>query len=61
MHLSNEPALEKPTGILSEDLYLEIVKRLYCPQNINSELLSLDEVRQISIKPPGKQIRHPKL
>ncbi|CAG2244896.1 unnamed protein product [Mytilus edulis] len=61
VHLSNEPALEKPTGILSEDLYLEIVKRLYCPQNINSELLSLDEVRQISIKPPGKPIRHPKL
>ncbi|VDI32965.1 Hypothetical predicted protein [Mytilus galloprovincialis] len=54
VHLSNEPALEKPTGILSEDLYLEIVKRLYCPQNINSELLSLDEVRQISIKPLGK-------
>ncbi|VDI71124.1 Hypothetical predicted protein [Mytilus galloprovincialis] len=61
VHLSNEPALEKPTGILSEDLYLEIVKRLYCPQNINSELLSLDEVRQISIKSPGKPIRHPKL
>ncbi|CAC5362524.1 unnamed protein product [Mytilus coruscus] len=61
VHLTNEPALEKLTGILSEDLYLEIVKRLYCPQNIKSELLSLDEVRQISIKPPGKPIKHPKL
>ena len=44
---------------LNEDVYLSIVKKLYCPRGLNVDSLSIEDVRQISIKYPGKSIRNP--
>ena len=35
-------------------------QELYCPLNLEPQVLSLECVRQISIKPPGKRLWHPK-
>ena len=48
------------SGNLNEEIYLNIVKKLYCPCNLQPDVLRLECVRQISIKPPGKPHRHPK-
>ena len=46
-------------GTVNEEIYFEIVKRLYCPSSIDADAVSLDAVRQMSIKLPSKQVRHP--
>ncbi|KAL3880306.1 hypothetical protein ACJMK2_032554 [Sinanodonta woodiana] len=38
-----------------------LLKNLYCPSKHDAERLSLEEVRQLSIKLPGKDVRSPKL
>ena len=52
---------DKIEGKLNEQWYLDIVKKLYCPLNLIPDKLTFDEVRQISVQPPGKPVRHPKL
>jgi hypothetical protein len=42
------------SGNLNEEIYLNTVKKLYCPCNLQPDVLSLECVRQISIKLPGK-------
>ena len=55
----------KPSGevlkcTIDEEMYLKLMKKLYCPNNLNEELLSLEEVSQLAIKPPNKsEFRHP--
>lgn len=41
------------------DTYLELIKRLYCPPNLDYTVLSAEHIRQLSIKPPYKDFRHP--
>jgi hypothetical protein len=41
--------------------YKDIVKQLYCPQSLNLDELTKEEVRQLSIKIPVKEFRHPSL
>ena len=51
----------KPTsGNLNDEISLSTVKNFYCPLNLEPQVLSLECVRQISIKPPGKRLWHPK-
>ena len=47
-------------GSVNTNVYLDIVKRLYCPNNINPATVSLNEVQQLTIKRPGKEMRNPK-
>ncbi|XP_067660602.1 uncharacterized protein [Haliotis asinina] len=58
------------TGILkSEDgqmhidecLYIQLIKNIYCPPTLNADKLSLEDVRQLSIKMPRKDFRNPNL
>ena len=44
---------------INENVYLDVIKRLYCPVSLEHSVLTLDEVRQLSIKPPNKDFRHP--
>ena len=46
-------------GNINQDIYLDIVKKLFCPKNIDPNLMTFEDVRQISIKPPGKDVRPP--
>ncbi|XP_052103068.1 uncharacterized protein LOC127736539 [Mytilus californianus] len=48
------------SAALNEEVYFEIVKRLYATASIKSEQLSFEAIRQMSSKPPGKQQKHPK-
>ncbi|KAL3858945.1 hypothetical protein ACJMK2_009194 [Sinanodonta woodiana] len=42
-------------------VYLNLLKNLYCPSKHDAERLSLEEVRQLSIKLPGKDVKSPKM
>ncbi|KAL3880313.1 hypothetical protein ACJMK2_032561 [Sinanodonta woodiana] len=42
-------------------VYISLLKNFYCPNKHDAERLSLEEVRQLSIKLPGKDVRSPKL
>ena len=44
---------------INENVYVDVIKRLYCPVNLQHSALAPDEVRQLSIKPPNKDFRHP--
>ncbi|KAL3854981.1 hypothetical protein ACJMK2_014213 [Sinanodonta woodiana] len=44
---------------LNIDAYICFLKDLYCPKIYNAAALSFDEVRQMTIKMPGKEFRHP--
>ena len=46
-------------GVINEDVFSDIIKRLYCPSNISAEAMNLELVRQMSIKPPYNEFRHP--
>ncbi|CAC5403428.1 unnamed protein product [Mytilus coruscus] len=53
-------SMQPISAALNEEVYFEIVKRLYATASIKSEQLSFEAIRQMSIKPPGKQQKHPK-
>ena len=42
-----------------EEQYLEVIKRLYCPSDLNHNDLTFDQIRQLSIKLPNKNFRSP--
>ena len=43
-----------------EEVYLKMIKKLYCPKNLNDALLSMEDVRQMSVKLPNKNVfKHP--
>ncbi|KAL3856571.1 hypothetical protein ACJMK2_011306 [Sinanodonta woodiana] len=42
-------------------VYISLLKNFYCPNKHDAERFSLEEVRQLSIKLPGKDVRSPKL
>ena len=45
---------------VSEDVYLMLLKTLYCPSNLNCDIFTMKEVRQLSIKLPNRsEFRHP--
>ena len=46
---------------LNEDIYIRMIKKLYCPKTLDETKLTFEEVRQLSIKLPGKEIRNPQL
>ena len=41
----------------SQELYRELIKILYCPKSFDPNMLSFDEVRQISVKAPTAKNR----
>ena len=41
------------------NVYVEIIKKNYCPANLQHTKLTAEEVRQLSIKRPNKDFRHP--
>ena len=45
---------------INTNVYLDIVKTLYCPHNINPASVTLHEVQQLTVKRPGKEMRNPK-
>ncbi|CAC5398138.1 unnamed protein product [Mytilus coruscus] len=45
--------------LLNTNMYICLYKRMYCPSNLKNELLSLEEIRQLTIKPPNKDFKHP--
>ena len=49
----------KITCHINCDVYVEIIKRNYCPANLQHTKLTTEEVRQLSIKRPNKDFRHP--
>lgn len=56
----NDPVL--PVGAkIDTEIYLEVVKRLYCPTSLDASKLSFEEVRQLSIQPISTMARtkHP--
>ena len=44
---------------INADVYVDVIKRFYCPANLRHTELTSEEVRQLSIKPPKKDFRHP--
>ncbi|XP_045196479.2 uncharacterized protein LOC123551536 [Mercenaria mercenaria] len=44
---------------INSSVYHSIIKHMYCPKGILPSQLTIDEVRQMSIKMPGKDFRHP--
>ena len=44
---------------LNEEIYLSILKKIYCPRHLCHEKLGYEEIRQISIKLPKKQTKDP--
>ena len=44
---------------VNKDIYIRLVKYLYCPKVFNADLLSLEQVRQYSIKKPNMPISEP--
>lgn len=44
---------------INENIYVDVIKRLYCPVNLQHSALTPDEVQQLSIQPPNKDFRHP--
>ena len=49
---STKPSIDMQT-------YMDCIKRLYCPRGFLPGRFSLEEVRQLSIKPPEKDVKHP--
>jgi hypothetical protein len=43
------------SGTMHQDVYLYIVKSLYCPPEYDPQLLSLDQVRQSTVRNPKKK------
>lgn len=44
---------------VNEDVYISILKDLYCPKKLRGGNLTYEEVRQMSIKLPGKEVKIP--
>ena len=44
---------------INENTYLQLIHYLYCPSYLNSEMLTFEEVRQLSIKLPNQSIKRP--
>ena len=44
---------------LNEDIYISMKKKLNCPKTLDEAKLTFEEVRLLSIKLPGKEIRNP--
>ena len=44
---------------VNEEVYVRILKDLYCPKKLQSGNLTYEEVRQMSIKLPGKEMKIP--
>ena len=44
---------------VNEDVYISILKDLYCPKRLRGRNLTYEEVRQMSIKLPGKEVKIP--
>ena len=60
LKIEMDPNTNDPNGSkLNRGLYLEIIKKLYCPKVLQSDVFTMDEVRQLSMKPPGKDTRPP--
>ena len=49
----------KITCTINRDIYVDIIKRHYCPANLQHEKHTTEEVRQLSIKRPKKDFKHP--
>ena len=50
-------SFDKEPPHVSVAYYKMLVKHLYCPSSLDPTKLSVEDIRQISIKPPGKIIR----
>lgn len=60
VQLVHDKKTGKPVvGTVNEDIFLQVVKQLYCPSNVNADAVEIESVRQMSIKQPYKPIRHP--
>lgn len=46
-------------AVVNKELYLQTTKTLFCPKTYNEADMSINEVRQLSTKTPGKDARHP--